>query len=604
MKAQGAAPQQSGDQERELMERPQRPRRRRTRRRRPRGPGERILISSDFALLWLKQSVTALCDALFSATLIIWLSSANSPFHVGLALAALGAPYALFGPFAEAAAERWSRRRTMFVTDVVRGVLTLFLCLTVLPVFTPRRALAAICLLCFFIGMMSRFSLAAQRSAITAVIHPSEHPRGISRIQGSVAIMAIAGPTLAAILFLLIGPTPIPGLIAAGFLLLLSAGGAQAMDQGFTARVRAVQQRHRRRAAPDGEEGGPEAVVEEAEEEPWTGSVLRSGIADGVKGVRLVLRQRPFGTIAGIVALVAFVGGIFNILEVFFVSKYLGYAAPYFGLLVSANAAGVLLGSVWFRRLDAHLTPITTFIYAVLGMGLTAAGFVSSRSLSIAILWAAAMGVANGMILFAAQTSLVETGERTYLSRLFVGYETLTALLGTGGILFGSLAAGSLSIGGALGVASGLLLFGGVAAWLVLSGRAARFKYRKAAAQNKEEAEEGFEPQDGAPEGYEPGESAPTEDEAAYFEEADEQQAEQPMYQRSFGQFGRPWANGASSQDGTGDEAAQAPYYAESGEQADADLWEPAAPVEPPPTPRRSLRLRPWEQPDGSSRNR
>ena len=107
----------------------------------------------------------------------------------------------------------------------------------------------------------------------------------------------------------------------------------------------------------------------------------------------LILQQRPFGSIATIVALVAFVGGIFNVLEVFFVSTYLGYPAPFLGLLVSANAAGVLLGSAWFRQLDAHLMPITTFTSAVLGMGLTTAGFISSRDLGIAILWAAGMGV-------------------------------------------------------------------------------------------------------------------------------------------------------------------------------------------------------------------
>ena len=232
------------------MENPQRPRRQRPRQRRPKSPGERIFISSDFALLWLKQSVTALCDALFSTTLIIWLSvRTNSPFSVGLALVALGAPYALFGPFAEAATERWSRRRTMFITDVVRGLLTFFLCITVLPVLSPGRGLAVIYLLCFCIGLMSRFSLAAQRSAITAVVRPREHARGISRIQGSVAIMSIAGPILAAALFLVLGPTPIPALILAGFLLLLSAGGAQAMDQQFTAKVRAVHVRRRHRDA-------------------------------------------------------------------------------------------------------------------------------------------------------------------------------------------------------------------------------------------------------------------------------------------------------------------------------------------------------------------
>jgi MFS family permease len=568
-----------------------------------------ILISPDFALLWLKQSVTALCDALFGTTLLIWLSArTNSPFSVGLAFVALGTPYALFGPFAEAATERWSRRRTMFVTDVVRGLLTFLLCITVLPVFTPRRALAVIYLLCFCIGLMSRFSLAAQRSAITAVVPPREHARGVSRIQGSAAIMTIAGPILAAMLFLLVGPSPLPGLILAGFLLLLSAGGAQAMDHQFTAKVRAVQARRKRRDAPEDEEGEQDPAREEdEEEEPWTPSVLRGGMADGIKGVRRVLRQRPFGTLASIVALVALVGGIFNILEVFFVSTYLGYPGAYLGLIVSANAAGVLLGSVWFRQLDAHLSPVTTFTYAVLGMGLTTAGFISSRSLGIAILWAAAMGLTNGMILLAAQTALVETGERKYLARLFVGYETLTALLGTIGAFLGSAAANFISIGAVLGAASGLLILVGVGAWLVLSGKAARLKYRRAAAQAAGEQEEGFEPLDETSEGYEPAEDEAAGDESADFDEAGDEGQEQapPMYRPPSRQFGRLWANGAGDQYGADDEAEESPY-AESAEPDDADQWEPAAPVEEPPAPRRTLRLRPapWEHSGGPGRSR
>ncbi|HEU5370319.1 MAG TPA: MFS transporter, partial [Ktedonobacterales bacterium] len=376
----------------------------------------------------------------------------------------------------------------------------------------------------------------------------------------------------------------------------------QAMDHQFTAKVRAVQTRRKRRAENPDAEGDQETAEEaEEEEEPWTRSVWRSGLADSFKGIPLVLRQRPFRTIANIVALVAFVGGIFNVLEVFFVSAYLGYPGAYLGLLVSANAAGLLLGSVWFRRLDAHLTPITTFMYAVLGMGLTTAGFISSRDLGIAILWAAAMGVANGMALFAAQTTLVETGERATLPRLFVGYETLTALLGVVGIFVGSVAASAVSIGTVLGVDCGLLIFGGVGAWLVLSGRAARFKYRKAAAQNTDPQDEDPEALDEMPQEYEPSEGEPAEDEAAAFDEADEQEEAPPIYRPSR-QFNRPWAAAEDDQGNDG--------YEEGGEQQyDEDeegQWEPAAPIEEPPAPRPSLRLRPapWEQPGGPGRRR
>ena len=132
------------------------------RRRRRKGASARLFISTDFALLWLKHCMTALGDALFSSTLLIWIATqTDSTISVGLALASLGLPYALCGPFADAAAERWSRRKIMFVTDVVRGILTFLLPLALLPLFSPLRALILICVLCFVIGAMTRFSQSA-----------------------------------------------------------------------------------------------------------------------------------------------------------------------------------------------------------------------------------------------------------------------------------------------------------------------------------------------------------------------------------------------------------------------------------------------------------
>jgi MFS family permease len=592
----------------------ERPPRRMAWRRRPKGPMGRILISPDFALLWLKQSVTALCDALFGATLIIWIStSTHSPFSVALALAALGAPYALSGPFAEAAAERWSRRRTMFVADVVRGTLTFLLCLPLLPVFSPWRALVAICLLCFFIGLMTRFSMAAQRSALTAVVPPSEHARGISRIQGSVAIMTIIGPILGAMLFLM-GQTPIPGLFLAGFLLLLSAGGAQAMDHQFTAKVRAMHIRRRQHElGPDGEalpsDEDDAGASDEDEDELWSPNVLSAGIADSTRSIPLVLRQRPFASIASAVALVAFVGGIFNVLEVFFVSGYLGRSGAYVGLVLAASAAGFLLGSAWFRQLDAHLHPPVTFTYALLGLGMSAAAFVAIRSFGMALFWAAAMGVANGLLLLAAQTALVETGERKYLARLFAGYETLTALLSVVGVLLGGLVASSASVSSTLSIASGLLILAGLGTWLSLTGIIARFARRKAAQQPKDEQEDDFEQPEDASEDYEPieDETDEDEDEAGGFGEAgEEQEQDRRFYRPPSRQFGRLWADQDETDQDDASPEENENRYDEAGDQEDEEPWEPAEPVEEPPAPRRSLRLRPspWEKPGGIGRNR
>jgi MFS family permease len=581
------------------MERPTR-RRRSARRRRPKGPMGRLLISPDFALLWLKQSITALCDALFTTTLIIWLGvTGHTPLSLGVVLGAMGAAYVLIGPFAEAATERWSRRKTMFVTDVVRGICTFLLMLTLLPTFTPKRELAAICLLCFVIGLMSRFSLAAQRSALNAVVPPSEHPRGISRIQGSVALMTILGPILAAIFFLLpllVFPqgNPLLGLLATGFLLLLSAGGAQAMDRQFTTKMRAIQARRKRQRPEADGESLPDVEDEQAGEESWSPSVLRSGIADWGRSIRLVLQQRPFGRIASIAALVAFAGGVVNVLEVFFVSRYLSEPGAYVGLIVSANAAGVLLGSVLFRHLDAHLRPATTFLYGVLGLGLATTAFVTTHSFSEALVWAALMGFANGILLLAAQTALVETEEYDRLPRLFVGYDTLTSLLSLAGILLGGLAGRSLKVSIVLSVSAGLLMLGGLLAWLALS-RASRFSTSMSTPSEPDEVT----PQDEDADSYESlDEEAPAQADASDQDQEQEPNEAQPT-PRPSRQFGRLWGSPAAPADQF--EQPEQSYNANGYDdqyQEDESDWQPAAPAEEAPMPRRTMRLRPkpWEQ--------
>lgn len=567
-----------------------------------------ILISSDFALLWLKQSVTALCDALFTTTLIIWIGvSTNSPLSVALAMGAMGAAYVLFGPFAEAATERWSRRKTMFVTDVVRGISTLLLTLALLPLFTPKRALALICLLCFVIGLMGRFSLAAQRSSVNAVIPPREHARGISRIQGSVALMTIIGPIIAAILFLIPSlafppGTPLLGLLATGFLLLLSAGGAQAMDREFTAKVRAINLRRKSQAiGPDNQPIDQEDDDQAEEEEHWSPSVLRSGIANWLKGIRVVLQQPTFAAIARLAALVAFAGGILNVLEVFYVSGALSRPGAFLGLLLGADAAGILLGSVLFRYLDGHLRPSTNFAYAVPALGLATMALVTTSSFEEALFWAGAMGVANGVMLLAAQTALVETEQYDKLPRLFVGYDTLTSLFSLAGIIAGGLAAHSFKVTMLLPGVAALLTLGGVIGWLALSGMSRRLsKVRAAAPQPAAESEQPDE--DGYNEGmdgYEPAEG----DEQAYDEAPEEEEAPAPRLTR---QFGRPWGAqqvDEQGQDGYEEDGQQ--YYAD-GEQEDASAWEQEQPIEEAPMPRPSLRLRPkpWEQPDRSGRTR
>src|SRR5437660_9340830 len=83
----------------------------------------RLLINRNFALLAIGQAISNMGDFVYSTTLLVWVFLlTHSAAAVSGVLIAQYAPIFLLGPVAGVFVDRWNRRQTMIVADLVRAM--------------------------------------------------------------------------------------------------------------------------------------------------------------------------------------------------------------------------------------------------------------------------------------------------------------------------------------------------------------------------------------------------------------------------------------------------------------------------------------------------
>jgi MFS transporter, DHA3 family, macrolide efflux protein len=85
----------------------------------------RLAANRNYALLWTSQLISLMGDRIHFMALGFLVATRATPLDVGLTFAAQAIPNVFFGPWAGALADRWDRRRTMIVSDLVRAALVL-----------------------------------------------------------------------------------------------------------------------------------------------------------------------------------------------------------------------------------------------------------------------------------------------------------------------------------------------------------------------------------------------------------------------------------------------------------------------------------------------
>jgi MFS family permease len=247
----------------------------------------------------------------------------HDPLRVSLVDFAGSLPWLLVGLVSGALVDRWDRQRVMVVVDAVRFLIVAALTVAIL---TGSAGIALLAIAGFLLGVGETFFDSASPALITAALGTREADRlerANSRLLGVQTVgEELAGPPVGGFLFPLAAPVPFllnAVSFASSAVLIACIPGRYAPE---------------RQAAPAGRRS------------------LRREIAEGL---RWLLRHRLLRTLALLVGALNLVFTAVAAVEVLFALEVLGLGSTGYGLLVTAQAVGGLLGSLLVTRLTRRL---------------------------------------------------------------------------------------------------------------------------------------------------------------------------------------------------------------------------------------------------------
>jgi MFS family permease len=325
--------------------------------------------------------------AAYVALLLVAYQRFRSPWAIGLILLADVLPAMLLGPVFGAVADRWSRRASAIVADVLRVVA--FAGIALVDGFVPSLLLALLA------GVGTGIFTPAALASLPSLVERRRLPAASALYGAVMDVGFVTGPGLGALALLAGSPEAILAFNAATFgisALLLAA-------LPFGAPPRSAEERA---AAP--------SLMREARE----GLVATAGFP----GLRVVL-------VASAGAL--FFGGFFNVGEVLLATEELDVGQSGYSVLVTVYGVGFIAGSLVGGR--GGELPKLKWRYLA-GMLMMAGGFLASGvapSLGVALVTFMIGGFGNGLLLVYERLLIQALVPDALSGRVFGVKDALTA---------------------------------------------------------------------------------------------------------------------------------------------------------------------------------
>src|SRR5579863_1977006 len=180
----------------------------------------RWFINRNFILLWIGRTISITGDLFFDTTMILWFTTGIARGQSWAPLAISGValaetiPTLVVGPIAGVFVDRWDKRRTMLVMDVLRAMLIALLLLTtglvVLPLFSNGHVslawkLTSIYTVTVLASMCAQFFNPARSALVRDIVPVEQLTQASSSMNVALNVALILGPMLAAPLYFAFG---------------------------------------------------------------------------------------------------------------------------------------------------------------------------------------------------------------------------------------------------------------------------------------------------------------------------------------------------------------------------------------------------------------
>ena len=369
-------------------------------------PFDLMLANRSFALLWWGGLVSMIGGWALDIALPVYVyEMTGSTLSTGLIFMVGTVPRILLGSVAGIFVDRWDRRRTLIVTNLL-----LFAGVLPLALVPAIGCLWLVYVVAFFQAMITRFFIPAENAFLPTVVEEGQlaSANALNALNNNLA--RLIGPALGGVVTGLVGLQGVVILDAVSFLV---AAGLIAL---VSAKPRPAQETSQEPSPVSQITGGLERVWQE-----W------------LQGLNLVKQNRVVTLLFVIIAITSVGEGVMSTLFIPFVTDVLHGEAVAVGWLMSAQAIGGIVGGVLITGLANRLAPHWLLGWGALGLGVVDLMifnypfFLSGIALALCLIAVAGLPVSA---LQAGLLTLFQTNvEDKYRGRIFGTYGTTVALL-------------------------------------------------------------------------------------------------------------------------------------------------------------------------------
>ncbi len=389
-----------------------------------------VLRQRNFAYLWIGQIVSLIGDWVLFITLPFYIYSlTGSTFATGIMFIVQTIPRLFFGSIAGVFVDRWNRKYTMLITNLIQATVLLSLFLV-----RSQDLVWIIYLFAFVENTVSQFFIPAKTAIIPQIVDEQHLLAANSLNSTSEGLTRLVGPVLGGLLF--------------GFFGLNSVVITDTISFFFAAVMVALI------VLP------PRTINAEQQETSVNTTVgAKASLAligrEWLAGIRLVRQDRLVVAIFTVMGVAMIGEGLVDVVLTGYVKSVLHGDALVLGWLMSAQAVGGIIGSLLIVRLSKRFSPALLIPLSGLVVGCMIAAIAVFPVLAVVLPLMTLIGL-SAVGFFVLQFTLLQSSiANEYQGRIF---GTLNALQAIAMLLGMGLASG---LGDTIGIVPLVILDGG-----------------------------------------------------------------------------------------------------------------------------------------------
>ena len=355
-----------------------------------------VLKDKNFFFFWLGQIISQFGDRLTQMALIAFVFKhwGGSAFGLAKVMSFTIIPSFLIGPIAGAYVDRWNRKYTMIITDIIRAALVLSI-----PLFLIRlHSLVPIYICIFLVFTASCFFLPSKLSIIPELVSKEKLLVANSLTNTTIMMAAVLGVGLGGPLIEVVGAK-------IGFYIDATTYIFSAVLLSFIT-VNNVHLKESSRQAPN-----------------ISGIVNKSIFSDIIVGIKYVFTHPYLRFIFFTIFIIMCAAGALYIIAIVFIQQVFGSVTRDLGFLSIFLGAGLFLGALGCGRFGHKISKVKVIFLSLIACGIFIGSFAIFLkiypSLRIAAVLAVFIGMSVGPIFISGNTLIHEVIKSDMRGRIF-----------------------------------------------------------------------------------------------------------------------------------------------------------------------------------------